>query len=108
MGHGLVARLDRPGGNVTGVASLSIAMTPKRLQLLYGVVPTARVMALLVNPANPIVAESQAREARSAAQTLGVNVGSRQKLTLGSLPAVFTKSSTTLATPFSTSHSSRS
>jgi putative ABC transport system substrate-binding protein len=49
-------------------------MTPKRLQLLYEVVPTARVMALLVNPANPIVAEAQAREARSAAQTLGVNL----------------------------------
>jgi putative ABC transport system substrate-binding protein len=71
---GLVARLDRPGANVTGVASLSIVMTPKRLQLLYEVVPTARVMALLVNPANPIVAESQAREAQSAAQTLGVNL----------------------------------
>ena len=71
---GLVARLDRPGGNVTGVASLSIGMTPKRLQLLYEVVPTARVMALLVNPANPIVAELQAREARPAAQTLGLNL----------------------------------
>jgi putative tryptophan/tyrosine transport system substrate-binding protein len=71
---GLVARLDGPGGNVTGIASLSIGMTPKRLQLLYEVVPTARVMALLVNPANPIVAEVQAREARSAAQTLGLNL----------------------------------
>jgi putative ABC transport system substrate-binding protein len=71
---GLVARLDRPGGNVTGVASLSIGMTPKRLQLLYEVVPTARVMALLVNEADPIVAETQSRDARSAAQTLGVNL----------------------------------
>ena len=71
---GIVARLDRPGGNVTGVTNLNIGMTPKRLQLLYEVVPTARVMALLVNPANPIVAETQAREARSAAQTLGVSL----------------------------------
>jgi len=71
---GLIAALDRPGGNVTGVANLNIEMTPKRLQLLYEVVPAARVMALLVNEADPIVAETQTRDARSAAQTLGVNL----------------------------------
>ena len=71
---GLVAGLDRPGGNVTGVANLNIGITPKRLQLLYEVVPTARSVALLVNPANPTVAETQARETRSAAQTLGVDL----------------------------------
>ena len=71
---GLIAALDRPGGNVTGVANLNIEMTPKRLQLLYEVVPAARVMALLVNEADPIVAETQSRDARSAAQTLGVNL----------------------------------
>jgi len=71
---GLVASLDRPGGNVTGVANLGIQMTPKRLQLLHEAVPTARVVALLVNPANPSVAETQLREARSAARTLGVDL----------------------------------
>jgi putative ABC transport system substrate-binding protein len=71
---GLIAALDRPGGNVTGVANLNIEMTPKRLQLLYEVVPAAKVMALLVNEADPIVAETQSRDARSAAQTLGVNL----------------------------------
>ena len=71
---GLIAALDRPGGNVTGVANLNIEMTPKRLQLLYEVVPAARVMALLVNEADPIVAKTQSRDARSAAQTLGVNL----------------------------------
>jgi putative tryptophan/tyrosine transport system substrate-binding protein len=71
---GLVAGLNRPGGNVTGVTNLSIEITPKRLQLLYEVVPTARSVALLVNPANPTVAETQARDARSAAQTLGVDL----------------------------------
>jgi putative ABC transport system substrate-binding protein len=54
---GLVASLDRPGGNVTGIANLNIEVAPKRLQLLHEVVPTARVVALLVNPANPTVAE---------------------------------------------------
>jgi putative ABC transport system substrate-binding protein len=71
---GLVPRLDQPGGNVTGIANLNIEITPERLQLLYEVFPTARVMALLVNPANPTVAETQAREARSAAQALNIDL----------------------------------
>ena len=71
---GLVAGLNRPGGNITGVTNLNIEITPKRLQLLYEVVPTARSVALLVNPANPTVAETQTRAARSAAQALGVDL----------------------------------
>jgi putative ABC transport system substrate-binding protein len=71
---GLVAGLDRPGGNVTGVTNLSIEVAPKRLQLLHEIVPTARVVALLVNPANPTVAETQSREARSAANALGLEL----------------------------------
>ena len=66
---GLVASLDRPGGNVTGITNLNIEVAPKRLQLLHEVVPTARVVALLVNPANPTVAETQSREVLSAAHT---------------------------------------
>ena len=71
---GLVASLDRPGGNVTGITNLNIEVAPKRLQLLHEVVPTARVMALLVNPANPTVAETQSREVLSAAHTLGLEL----------------------------------
>ena len=71
---GLVAGLDRPGGNVTGVANMNIQMTPKRLQLLHEVIPTAKVMALLVNPANTTVAETQSREVRAAAHTLGLDL----------------------------------
>ena len=65
---GLVASLDRPGGNVTGVTNMNIQITPKRLQLLHEVIPTAKVMALLVNPANTTVAETQSREVRAAAR----------------------------------------
>jgi putative ABC transport system substrate-binding protein len=54
---GLVASLNRPGGNVTGVTQLSIEVAPKRLELLHELLPTARVMALLVNPTYPISAE---------------------------------------------------
>ena len=86
---GLVASLDRPGGNATGVVNLNIQITPKRLQLLHEVVPTAKVMALLVNPANPTVAETQAREARSAAHTLGIDLHVLNASTERDFDAVF-------------------
>lgn len=71
---GLVAGLDRPGGNVTGVTNFSIDVMPKRLQLLHEIVSAAKVVALLVNPANPAVAEIQLREVRSAARTFGLDL----------------------------------
>jgi len=71
---GLVASLDRPGGNITGIGNLNIEIVPKRVQLLHELVPTARVLALLVNPANSTVAETQSREALSAANALGLEL----------------------------------
>jgi ABC-type uncharacterized transport system substrate-binding protein len=50
---GLVASFARPGGNLTGISSMSIELTPKRVQLLTELVPQAGVIALLVNPTNP-------------------------------------------------------
>jgi putative tryptophan/tyrosine transport system substrate-binding protein len=69
----LVASLNRPGGNVTGVTQTNVEITPKRLQLLHELVPTARVMALLVNPTNPFV-ETETKELQAAAGSLGLEL----------------------------------
>ena len=71
---GLVASLNRPGGNVTGVTSLNIELAPKRLDLLHELLPTVTSMALLVNPAVPALAESVARLSQAAAQGLGLQL----------------------------------
>ena len=67
---GLVASLNRPGGNLTGVALLAAEMAAKRLELLRELVPNATVLAVLVNPASP-TAESETRSLNSAAHLLG-------------------------------------
>jgi putative ABC transport system substrate-binding protein len=51
---GLVASLARPRGNVTGVTQTNVEITPKRLQLLHELLPAASVIALLVNPTDPL------------------------------------------------------
>src|SRR6476661_7416263 len=71
---GLVAGLNRPGGNLTGVAYLNVEVAPKRLELLHELIPTAKSIALLVNPANPAAAEEQAKELQAVVPTLGVHL----------------------------------
>ena len=71
---GLVASLNRPGGNVTGVTQTNVEVAPKRLELLHELVPTASVMALLVNPANPTLAEANTKELQAAARTLALEL----------------------------------
>ena len=70
---GLVASLNRPGGNVTGITQTNVEIAPKRLQLLHELIPTASVMALLVNPAKPTVA-TNIKELQAAARTLGLEL----------------------------------
>jgi putative ABC transport system substrate-binding protein len=71
---GLVASLSRPGGNATGVTQLIVEVAPKRLELLHELVPTARAIGLLVNQANPALAQAQLRAIQSAADTLGLEL----------------------------------
>jgi putative ABC transport system substrate-binding protein len=70
---GAVAALNRPGGNATGVSLLTVALEAKRLQLLHELVPTAAVVAIIVNPKNS-QADQQLQELQTAARTLGVQV----------------------------------
>jgi putative ABC transport system substrate-binding protein len=71
---GLVGSLNQPGGNVTGVTNLVVEIAPKRLELLHEVLPTAKVMALLVNPADRALAQAQSREVLSAARRFGMQL----------------------------------
>jgi len=70
---GLVASLSRPGGNVTGVTLLSVEVGPKSLELLHSAVPSAKSMALLINPRNPN-ANAQSKNLQTAAQRLGLQL----------------------------------
>jgi putative ABC transport system substrate-binding protein len=60
---GLVTSLNRPGGNITGASTLSVELTPKRIELLHELVPAATTVGVLVDPTNPN-AETLARAAR--------------------------------------------
>jgi len=70
---GLVASLNRPGGNATGTTSLNVEVGRKRLELLRELVPNVAVIGMLVNPDNPNV-EIQSREAQVAARKLGLEL----------------------------------
>jgi putative tryptophan/tyrosine transport system substrate-binding protein len=71
--EGLVASLNRPGGNLTGVTNLSTELGPKRLELLHEAVPNAAVIAALMNPANTVL-ESQLKDLHAAASSFGLQL----------------------------------
>jgi putative ABC transport system substrate-binding protein len=70
---GLVASLNRPGGNATGVTSLNVEVAPKQLELMREFLPRARVIALLINPTNPN-ADTLLGAAQAAAHSLGLQL----------------------------------
>ncbi|MGC1948833.1 MAG: ABC transporter substrate-binding protein [Pseudolabrys sp.] len=86
---GLVTNLNRPDGNVTGVTNLFVEVAPKRLELLHELLPTAKVMALLVNPADRNLAQIQSREVLSAARNRGLELQVLNVRSEGDFDAVF-------------------
>jgi putative ABC transport system substrate-binding protein len=90
VASGLVASLNRPGGNLTGVTSLTTELAPKRLELLHELVPTAGVIAHLVNPSNPI-ADTGVEALHAAARSLGVRLAVVEATSERDLDAAFAR-----------------
>jgi putative ABC transport system substrate-binding protein len=70
---GLVARLNRPGGNITGMSILNVELAPKRLELLRELVPSAQTLAALINPTYSTAA-AQTKDMKVAAELLGLRL----------------------------------
>jgi putative ABC transport system substrate-binding protein len=67
---GLVTSLNRPGGNVTGISMITVALAPKRLELLHELVPARAAIAMLVNPTSPYV-DAETSDVKASARVLG-------------------------------------
>jgi ABC-type uncharacterized transport system substrate-binding protein len=85
---GLIASLNRPGGNLTGVSILNAELGPKRLELLRELLPAATTVALLINPNNPS-AGTVSRELQAVARTIGLEIHVLHASTEAELDAAF-------------------
>jgi putative ABC transport system substrate-binding protein len=85
---GLVASLNRPGGNLTGVVNLAMELGPKRLELLRELLPTATAIAVLINQHSPVAGAAE-QQMQAAARTLGVQLHVLHASTDRELEAVF-------------------
>jgi putative tryptophan/tyrosine transport system substrate-binding protein len=88
VADGLVASMNRPGGNVTGVSRMSVETDAKRLQFLHEAVPKAAVIAVLVNADSPR-ADLQVRQVQGAARSLGVRLQIVKARAKGELDGAF-------------------
>jgi len=86
---GLIASLNRPGGNLTGVTNLNAELGPKRLELLRELLPRATIFAVLVDPTSPALAEGFSRDLQAAARTLGLQLHILHASTERDFDAVF-------------------
>jgi len=86
---GLVASLNQPGGNATGLTNFSSDLGPKKLDLLHEVVPSAKMIALLVNPDNRVVLEGEVGRVQTAAKRLGLETTLLKASTANEIEAAF-------------------
>jgi len=86
---GLVASLNRPGGNITGISNLVAVLVAKQFELLHEMVPNLAVIGVLVNPTSPSLAESTARDAEAAGRSLGTQIHILNASTKDQIDAVF-------------------
>lgn len=113
VAQGLVDSLSRPSGNLTGVTTMAAELGPKRLELLHEAVPGSRVVALLLNPANPSSLGLE-QQVQHAAQMLGVQLYVMNAVTVRDLDMALTNLSdlrvgalVIAPDPFFTGHSSQ-
>jgi putative tryptophan/tyrosine transport system substrate-binding protein len=85
---GVVASLNRPGGNITGACFFFNALGPKRLELLREMVPSAKVIGYLVNPSNPSL-ESESLDMHAAVRSLGLEIRVQQANNAREIDAAF-------------------
>ena len=88
---GIVANMNRPEGNLTGVTTLNHKLVAKRLELLHDVVPAAKSLALLVNPTSPDLTASAIRDAQAAAGSLSLELHVLEASTEAGLDAAFAR-----------------
>lgn len=86
---GLVASINRPGGNITGVTNLNIQTGLKRLELLRQMLPTAKTIAVLTNPTSQTLATTFLQTIRPAASTLGLQLQILEASTEGDIDKTF-------------------
>jgi putative tryptophan/tyrosine transport system substrate-binding protein len=86
---GLVASLNRPGGNLTGVTNLNVEVGQKRLELLRELLPAATIIAVLINPSAPALTEQFMRDLQAAAPALGMQLHVMYASTDSDLDTVF-------------------
>jgi putative ABC transport system substrate-binding protein len=89
VGLGLVTSLAHPGGNITGVNLLSAEVVEKRLELLRELVPAARRLAVLINPADAKTSEATLRDVDKAAHRIGLQVRVARARTTAEIDAAF-------------------
>jgi putative ABC transport system substrate-binding protein len=85
---GLVANLNRPGGNVTGISFFSAELAAKRLALLRDLVPTAARVGVLVNPTDVTRADTTVTDVAAAARTLGLEIAVLNAATSGEIEVI--------------------
>jgi putative tryptophan/tyrosine transport system substrate-binding protein len=87
--NGLVASFNRPGGNITGVSIILLALVSKQLELLHELVPQAAVVGILLNPNNPNFGSVELSDLQNAARAMGVQLPVLQASTESGIEAAF-------------------
>jgi putative ABC transport system substrate-binding protein len=89
VADGVVASLNNPGGNTTGVTSIAASLAPKRIELAHLLVRKSRIIALLINPDNALISETERRNAEAAAHNLGLQLDVLTARNISEIEAAF-------------------